>query len=468
MSGAYTLGMASAVDYSLQFLSPLILVRVLSIDDFANYRAFWLVANTAYAFATIGMPFSLFYFLARKKGSEIYLISNVILFLFITGVISILSYILLQPILPENIKLLKINLWLVASFIVLMIVGSLLDVLPNAENRISVQAKLLIIMAIARFLAVSGIAILTKSFAYVALSLTMYAIFKCGTLIITIVKNYKTYPFKPRFHLLIEQMKYALPFGFAGVLYNFREQGDQWIAAAKFTLEDFACFTLAGVASPVIGIIRQSVSNAILPSMNENQYKGNIQEALKLNRHSNLLAASVLVPVLSFLYFYAEDLMTIVYTEKYTKAYLPLQIYLLGLASQLFIANNLMVSMAKGSAMFLINIICLPVSLIISIIGASWFGILGAALGSAVTQWAGNLAGLLYTKNILNVKMNMLIDIKKILLYLFVLSSITALIKYGLETQLQLNMILKITIGALPLMILGIYTSWNVLKNEKL
>ncbi len=57
LKGAISLGTASIFDYILKFIISLILVRMFSVEDYGYYRGFWLVVNTAYAVATLGIPF---------------------------------------------------------------------------------------------------------------------------------------------------------------------------------------------------------------------------------------------------------------------------------------------------------------------------------------------------------------------------------------------------------------------------
>ncbi|MEJ5359052.1 MAG: oligosaccharide flippase family protein [Desulfobacterales bacterium] len=464
LRGAFTLGVASAIDYVLQFIAPLVLVRYLSVQDFGHYRAFWLVANSAYAIATIGMPFSLFYFLARRREDSIHLVSNVALFLLLSGSTVALLFIWLNPLLPKPVSSIPIPSWVTGIFIVLWVVASLLDILPNAENRIRSQAKWILFMSITRFSAVCIVAMITKSFIIVGLSLLTYALVKSASLITDILLRYKKFPVYPLKKIYFEQLKYAIPFGTAGLLYNLREQGDQWIAAIKFSMENFACFSLAGVAAPIVGIIRQSVSNAVLPKMNQNHYEGSLERALDLNRSSNWLTAVVLVPILSCGFVFAEDLIVLVYTDNYRNAYLPLKVYLVGLTSQLFVANNMMISMAKGNIMLIINLICLPISILLSWIGATWVGISGAAVGSATVLWAGNLAGLFYTKNTLRIKLSDLVESKKIILYMAGVSATAYGMNAWLTNYQKVDLLLKVFMGSIPAFVIGLIFSIKILR----
>src|ERR1700704_4073710 len=67
---ALSLGAASAFDYVLQFLLPLVLVRCLDTAAFGQYRLLWLAVGTAMAVVTMAMPGSLYYFLPRSESAN--------------------------------------------------------------------------------------------------------------------------------------------------------------------------------------------------------------------------------------------------------------------------------------------------------------------------------------------------------------------------------------------------------------
>src|SRR5258706_13804270 len=62
---ALTLGAANGLDYALQFLLPVVLVRHLDATDFGQYRVVWLAAGTAMAVITQSMSGGLYYFLPQ-------------------------------------------------------------------------------------------------------------------------------------------------------------------------------------------------------------------------------------------------------------------------------------------------------------------------------------------------------------------------------------------------------------------
>src|SRR3954466_16241169 len=66
---ALSLGAASAFDYAVQFLLPIVLVRCLDPVAFGQYRLLWLIVGTVMSCITLTLPGSLYYYLPRSEGA---------------------------------------------------------------------------------------------------------------------------------------------------------------------------------------------------------------------------------------------------------------------------------------------------------------------------------------------------------------------------------------------------------------
>ena len=93
----------------------------------------------------------------------------------------------------------------------------------------------------------------------------------------------------------------------SGALHGIRVQGDQWIAAAVFTVTQFASFSVATVLAPLVQIFRQSVNNVFLPSMSRLQSEGDHAGMLALNSRANCMVALLVYPMLAFAFVFAFE-----------------------------------------------------------------------------------------------------------------------------------------------------------------
>src|SRR5258705_12047675 len=125
---ALSLGAANAIDYALQFLVPVVLVRFLDNAAFGQYRLLGLAVGTVMAVVTMAVPGSLYYFLPRSEGATKRLyINQALVFLAATGLIAGGAVSSWNLWLPEKMHDLARHDPVVPLFVLLWMVASLLD-----------------------------------------------------------------------------------------------------------------------------------------------------------------------------------------------------------------------------------------------------------------------------------------------------------------------------------------------------
>jgi len=181
---ALSLGAANALDYALQFLLPVVLVRCLDPLAFGQYRLLWLAVGTVMAVVTMAMPGSLYYFLPRSEGATKRLyINQAFVFLAAAGLMAAWAVSSWNPWLPEKMRGLAQHEAIVPAFVLLWVVASLLDLLPMVEERVMWQAKATVGLAALRLVALSLAAILTRELGPVLLVLLAFVVFKVALLL---------------------------------------------------------------------------------------------------------------------------------------------------------------------------------------------------------------------------------------------------------------------------------------------
>src|SRR5579859_2801413 len=173
---ALSLGMANALDYALQFLLPIVLVRYLDSAAIGEYRLLWLAVGTVLPLATMGMPGSLYYYLPRSDASTKRLyINHSLLFLSVTGLIAAWAISAWNPGLPETIRLLAAHGAILPAFVLLWVISALLNPLPSVDERVKWQVGATIGLSALRAIALSAAAILTGDIAPVMMVLLAFA-----------------------------------------------------------------------------------------------------------------------------------------------------------------------------------------------------------------------------------------------------------------------------------------------------
>jgi len=392
---AISLGAANALDYAIQFLLPVVLVRYLAPDAFGKYRLLWLVAGTVMAMVTQAMAGSLYYFLPRSNDElkRLY-INQALLYLITAGLIGALAVSAWNPWLPEGVRELTGNRALVPAFVLLWVVASLLDLIGTAEERVAWQTHTTVGLSVLRAVVLSTTAMLTRQLDSVLLALLGFVAVKVALLLWYVARHHGLRGPLLRRRAFAEQLRQSAPFGFAGALFGLRAQADQWVATALFSVGMFASFSIAALLGPLVHLCRQSVLQAFLPSISRLEAAGDIRGMLELNSRGSVLVATLVYPLLAFAFVFSAEIVTIIYTPAYVAAAPVMRIYILGLVALVVELATVMLLLRQGAFSMRLGVIALVVSVAVSWFSARAYGLAGAAAGSVTAIYIEHLATL--------------------------------------------------------------------------
>lgn len=409
---AFTLAVAGGIEYGLQLAMPIILVRYLDATAFGQYRLLWLLAGTTLAIAPAFMPQSLFYFLPRAEhGQKRLIIGNVLVYLIAAGCLVGAATSGWNPLLPEAARSLFFQTHgISALFLALWVVASMLDVLPMADERTRWQANAIIGIALVRTLLLAGAALATADIVWIVFAMLMVANAKIMLLAYYSHANGEEGKLTWQMTALKKQLVYALPFALGNALFLMRVQADQWVVASMLPPAMYATFSIAAVFLPVATLIRQPVFNAMMPRLNAAHARGEVVEIARLIAKSNGATALLLLPLVGGLLATTPELVKIIYTSRYQQAVPIMQVYLIGMMMNAFAVGHLLPALDKGRFATINNACCLIVSVILSIIGVSHWGLIGAAFGSVLTLAISELWSVRVVARTLGIGMHQLLE----------------------------------------------------------
>lgn len=387
---AVSLGTAYAIDYALQFLLPVVLTRTLDAHSFGEYRLLWLAVSTLLVIMPMCMPQSLYYFMPRSDAAHKRLYLNqCLLFCAFAGLVSALLLSPLDSLLPAAMKGMVANNGIVVPvFVALWIFSWVLDVLPTVDEHVHWQAKVIVGLSALRAVALSAAAFLTRDLVAVLWVLAAFAAFKSLLLLWYVRRHHGLHgPWVERGPLK-EQLVHAAPFALSGTLHGFRAQGDQWIAAALFSVTQFASFSVATVIAPMVQMFRQSVNHVFLPSMSRLHSSGDFGAMLALNSRANAMVALLVYPLLTFAFVFAEPLISVIYTPTYLEAVPVMRLYIVGLLALVVELTSILFLLKQGGFASRVNALVLALALPLSYFGAITWGLMGGALGSVIALYS--------------------------------------------------------------------------------
>lgn len=384
---AVALASSRYIDQALMLLTPMLLVRVINPTAFGEYRLFWLIGTTIALLAPLGIPNSLLYFFPRLDGAgRSRFLGQALLFMGLTTTLWIAVLFVIAPLLPSNFaELLRTHRWEICIFAACWTLSTLLDSLPIATKQVYWQSGATLAVSAIRTALLLVTAIISRDVEKILLAVTVFTIFRAAVLAWFIRRHAAVQLFPIERDDFVQHLRYSLPFGAAGLLYSLRRQAEQWIVAGLFPASAFGAFTIGLSLLLPFDVVRNVISTLLLPRMSHAQFTNSVAAAVDLNRRGNVLSFFVVAPGIAFLFAFAPDLIHLLFTHRYIAAAPVLRIYLVQIALLLEVTTILNVlrlgRFQIGYAVFL-----LPLSMLLSYIGARAFGMPGAALGSLVAQ----------------------------------------------------------------------------------
>ena len=380
-----SVGAAQAIELGLQMLLPILLVRILSPDDFGIYRLVWLVVMTVAISVPMGMVESLFYFLPRTDApGRLAYVRQTELYLVLASAGAIALLVVLRGELPPGVaRAAELGPWLIA-LTTFWVWGSLLDQLPTIEERIRWQTLASIVLSVVRAAVSLAVAWHWRDVKALVIALAAVSAFKVLLLQMYLWKFHQSSEASIEGARLKRQLRYAFPVGFNGLLFGLRRQVEQWIVAALFTPVQFAAFSIAGVLAPLLFIARRSVSYVVLPSMSKSHAAGDVAAVLSVNHRVNVTLAMALFPIFAFAFAFADVLISLVYTPAFVAAGDVMRVMIFGWALQVIDLQSLVLLLRASGYAARINTVLLLMSIPVSWAGAHLGGLPGAAAGGVV------------------------------------------------------------------------------------
>jgi O-antigen/teichoic acid export membrane protein len=182
------------------------------------------------------------------------------------------------------------------------------------------------------------------------------------------------------------QLRYALPFGVAGLLFHTRKQTEQWIVATVFPSAMFGIFSIATTLLMPFEILRNVLGNLLLPKMSHLHSLGSHKELLRLNNQGNVIVSAILFPAIAALFAFSDEVIQLLFTKEYASGSPVLRIYLVQTLVSVEITTLLNV-FGQGSYFSRYEAAILPFAVISSLVGAWYYGLPGAATGSVLATF---------------------------------------------------------------------------------
>ncbi len=425
----------------------IILVRIFDKGDMAVYQKVILFSSIGSILFSLGFPQIFYYFLPRidKLAHRNFILRSLTALLMILLSISTLIWLAVKNIQWLGVEwdiTLQVSLILSA---LLIIHQAILNIFVSVECGIE-SARQSFYFSIGSFISVVTVTLIFRDIEYSLLML-------CGVYLIVCLIGVKKILFIYRKHKnhnicdysLSEVIKTSIPMWGASISGQMNRILDSVVVLALFTPAVFSVFNMGARELPVVTIVAFNLTHVILPSLVRYYELGDAKSFLT-RWHKSIIVSSVIVyPIFAFSFYYAEELVSTLYTDSYIDAVSIFRIYLLLLILRVTAYGQVLNVIGLSQKVAVVAVCGLLGNVAFSFILARAYGWEGPAIVTVFIQVAMVLAMLHFLKHRLSCCAHELLPLRK-LLYVVIFSGAALFLTESTLTYLHGELIIWVCI----------------------
>lgn len=367
---------------------PLVLARVLSLEEYGTYYQLFLIATTLYYVLPFGVVQSLYYFLPRAEQKRPYL-GQAMLFVTAAGAVAaVLVAALLGPVsgLFSNPALLNYR-WPLAAYTALLIGGFPLEVTLTSQGRTKHSAVAYLVSDTLRSLAMVVPCLLGTSLHGMMVAVAAFAGLRYVAAWCIALRG-STGPLVDG-KLLREQLVYAAPFGAAMALAIPQQNAHFYVVASAVAPALYALYRVGCFQLPVVDLLYTPTSEVLMVRLGELEKAGRLEEGVDAFREAAGKLAFVFLPVSAFLFAAAPEFVSALFGAKFLPAVPIFRVSVLGVVLSILPMDGVLRARGHTRAIFISYLIKAVVTAPLVWWGVHQFGMKGGIASWAVAELVG-------------------------------------------------------------------------------
>ena len=337
---------SNAATRVMSILTAVVLVRLMSKDDFGTYRQVYLVLMFLAGIFAMQLPDSLYYFVPKLGAERRRLLTAQTLGIswVSAGVMGLIMYFSAEPLSrlfdgnPDLASLLRLFSPMPLAFLTLALVPAFM-ISMDRPARAGVYTLL-------REGVNAAVVITLVALDYpLSAALRAVVLVASGVALLAAVDMLRLSPGRlrrPDAGLLRSQLGYVLPLLMATLTGQIGRYLDKFLISSFFDTERFAVYSVGAIHVPFVALVTTSMFSAIMPDLVRLRQDGRTEPMLGLWRKAIRKCALVLHPAFAIMLVTAPDLMVLLYGRAYQAAAWPFMIYLLELPGRVAIYGALL------------------------------------------------------------------------------------------------------------------------------
>jgi O-antigen/teichoic acid export membrane protein len=383
---AIVLSLSRVANYGLMLVSPVILVRLLSVEQFGQYREFLLYGGILQNIASFAIPECLLYLIAAHPHSpwRVVRCSAALTLAISTTVVLVL----IAVDLATHGSLVGRYLWPVAAYTLLAVNLDFWEFFWVARGRPAAVFAYSAARLIARLATAVAAAAVTRSVAAI-----IWAIVACeGVRLLASAAAWSLLDRGASEPRLVnpwrELLGFCMPTGAASMLAMLSRNVSniavvKWLGSAAL-----AQYSIGRFGEPVVVTVRNSISSVVLPEMVS---RGQLsrERSLDLWRRATVVNTLFLLPIAVLVARYAHPAVALVFGPQYGEAALVMQLYMIVVVRECFDFSPAVQAAGRTTPLAASNTASfLACAALLAALVPIW-GVAGAMVAFAAASWIG-------------------------------------------------------------------------------
>ncbi|WZX16347.1 spore coat polysaccharide flippase ExoM [Myxococcus stipitatus] len=382
--------MARLFTAGLTLSIPLVLARVLHLDEYGTYYQLFLVATTLYYVLPFGVVQSLYYFLPRTQEKRPFL-GQTLLFMSGAGLVgAALIWGLLDHVAAwfSNPALLE-HRGTLAAYTAFLIGSFPLEVSLTAQGRTRASAAVYLVSDALRACVMVVPPLLGASLHGLMVAVAVFAALRYGATWWVSLRGV-TGPLV-RGALFREQLAYSAPFGAAMLLAVPQQNAHLYMVAGAVAPAMYAMYRVGCFQLPVVDLLYTPTSEVLMVRLGELEREGRLEEGVDAFRDAAGRLAYVFLPFAAFLFAAAPEFIGALFGEKFLPAVPVFRVSVLGVVLSILPMDGTLRARGLTRAIFVSYAVKAVVTVPLVLLGVRHLGLMGGIGSWAVAEVVGKL-----------------------------------------------------------------------------
>lgn len=382
---------ANLVKFSVGFIMPMVLVRLLSQNDYGTYQQMVLVSNTAIGLMTLGLPTSVYYFVNHVERERIpALVVQTTLLLAAAGALATAVIFFGAPQIAKSLNNPQmawlLSIYSLSIFFLIASEHSIAFLIAQDHYRLAVGFEVgETIIRVALLLVPLWLGF---GFTGLVVAIVIYAVLR---FVVRTIFMFRTGGLRfggwSKSTFAGEQLNYSLPIfisSIAGLLGGVFNRG---IVAAAFTPAHYALYAVGNLPFPFASIFQASVGNVLRASLPPLVRDGQLTEVVRIMREGSRKLSIVVLPSFIFLYGFSQEFITLLFTTRYEESVPIFRIYLWEVPLHLLLLSPIPQIFGKTKVNLYIILCSTAMLIALSYLLLKGVGFYGPAIAAVTSQY---------------------------------------------------------------------------------